>query len=308
MLRLLRDAPTTALPVRDRDGLASVKASGERRRVVDYLSVTIDGQRISYLESPGGQADRTVVFAHGNSSSARSWLPLLEGSFGQRFRCLALDLPGHGRSGPASDKSRYSAPGHAAALAGFAAALGAADPVVVGWSLGGHAALEAAQLLPEAPGFVIFGAPPVATAEDFGAGFLPNPSFNFGLTPGLSESEAKTYAESFVAPGSALAGEFVPDILATDGAARAGLAASVADGRFADEVAIAAGLRRPLAIFHGAHDQLVSLDYLRKLTIPALWRGDVQVIGGAGHAPHLEEPTRFADLLTDFIRDLAPQA
>jgi hypothetical protein len=31
----------------------------------------------------------------------------------------------------------------------------------------------------------------------------------------------------------------------------------------------------------GADQQLVSLDYLRKLNIPALWRGEVQVIPGA---------------------------
>ena len=106
-------------------------------------------------------------------------------------------------------------------------------------------------------------------------------------------------------PGSALAAsEFVPDILATDGAAREGLAASISEGRFADQVAIAAGLRQPLAILHGSGEQLVNLDYLRTLTIPALWRGEVQLIPGAGHAAHQEAPERFTALLTDFSGDL----
>jgi pimeloyl-ACP methyl ester carboxylesterase len=100
------------------------------------------------------------------------------------------------------------------------------------------------------------------------------------------------------------ASAFVPDILATDGAARAGLLASIGEGRFADEVAIAAALSQPLAILHGAGEQLVSLDYLRSLTVPGLWRGEVQLIPGAGHAPHQEVPQRFAGLLTDFSGDL----
>jgi pimeloyl-ACP methyl ester carboxylesterase len=55
---------------------------------------------------------------------------------------------------------------------------------------------------------------------------------------------------------------------------------------------------------HGAGEQLVSHGYLRKLNIPALWRGQVQVIPDAGHALHQEAPQRFTALLTDFTSDL----
>ena len=272
---------------------------------MDQQSVEIAGQRVSYLETPGSGDGRAVIFVHGNSASARTWLPVLESGFGQRFRCLALDLPGHGQSGPAADPAAYSLPGYAAVLSGFARVLGAADAVVVGWSLGGHIALEAAPSLPEAAGFVIFGTPPIGSAAQLAEAFLPNPAMNVGFTARVSEAEAEAYAASFTAPGSTLAtSEFVPDILATDGAARVGLLASVGEGRFADEVAIAGELRQPLAILQGAGEQLVNLDYLRKLTIPALWRGEVQVIPGAGHAPHQETPQRFADLLTEFSGDL----
>jgi pimeloyl-ACP methyl ester carboxylesterase len=133
---------------------------------MDRLSVKIAGQQIAYLESPGGKDDRTVIFVHGNSSSASTWLPVLTGSFGQQFRCLALDLPGHGQSEPARDQSDYSLPGYAAVVAGFARTLGATDAVVVGWSLGGQIAMEVAPVLPDAGGFVIFGAPSVARKSD----------------------------------------------------------------------------------------------------------------------------------------------
>ena len=243
---------------------------------MDQLSVEIAGQQISYLESPANQGGRAVVFVHGNSSSARTWLPVMTGDFGQRFRCLAPDLPGHGQSEPARDQADYSLPGYAAVLTGFAQALGAADAVVVGWSMGGQIALEAAPALPDGGGFVIFGAPPVASPAQMSEAFLPNPAMGALFAAHPSETEARLAAESFTAPGSPLdTTEFVSDILATDSVARTGLASSAGEGRFADEIAIVAALRRPLAIVQGAGEQLVSLDYLRKLSIPSLWRGEL---------------------------------
>jgi pimeloyl-ACP methyl ester carboxylesterase len=148
---------------------------------------------------------------------------MLTGDFGRRFRCLALDLPGHGQSEPARDEADYSLPGHAAALTGFAGERGATDAVFVGWSMGGRIVLEAAPALPDARGFVIFGAPPVASPAEMAEAFLPNPAAGVLFQAQVSESEAQLAAASFTAPGSPLdLGEFVSDILATDGAARTG--------------------------------------------------------------------------------------
>jgi len=266
-------------------------------------AVTAGGQEIAYSTSTG--SGRPVILVHGNSSSAATWRGLLEGPFGQRYRCLALDLPGHGQSPAAADPAAYSLPGYAAMLADFAERLDAQDAVIVGWSLGGHIAIEAAPALPGAAGFVVFGTPPVGTAAQLAEAFLPNPAMNVGFTAAVSPDEARAYASSFVAEGSGLPlDDFVADVLRTDGAARAGLMASIGAGRFADQVAIATTLGRPLAILHGEGEQLVSLDYLRQLSIRALWRGEVQLIPGAGHAVHQEALDQFAGLLEDFIGDL----
>ena len=74
--------------------------------------------------------------------------------------------------------------------------------------------------------------------------------------------------------------------------------------RYRDEVEIAATLTRPLAVFHGANDPFVSLPYIKKLTMPTLWRGAVQIIADSDHAPHREQPARFNTLLTQYIEDL----
>jgi pimeloyl-ACP methyl ester carboxylesterase len=40
---------------------------------------------------------------------------------------------------------------------------------------------------------------------------------------------------------------------------------------------------------------------LRSLNYRALWKGRVQVIAGAGHAPHWERPSAFNRILEEFF-------
>ena len=271
-----------------------------------HESIRVSGQEIAYRRSSG--EGRPVVFVHGNSSSSRTWRHLLDGAFGQRYRCLALDLPGHGASSPAADAETYSLPGYAAILSGFVGALDARDAVIVGWSLGGHIALEAVPLLPDAAGYAIFGTPPVSGLADLPNAFLPNPAVQIGFTADVDPEAALAYATSFFAPGSTLStDELVADILRTDGTARSALAASMAATQFADEVEVVAALDKPLAILHGEREQLVSRDYLSKLNAPTLWRGAVQEIAAAGHAPQEETPDELAGLLDQFITELTQQ-
>jgi pimeloyl-ACP methyl ester carboxylesterase len=79
---------------------------------VDEATITVEAQQLAFARSAG--SGPAVVFVHGNSSSSGTWRQLLAGPFGQRHRCLAIDLPGHGRSAPASDHAAYSLPGYAA--------------------------------------------------------------------------------------------------------------------------------------------------------------------------------------------------
>jgi pimeloyl-ACP methyl ester carboxylesterase len=269
---------------------------------VERLNVLVGGMRIAYLKSSADDDAQAVVFVHGNSSSARTWLPLLTGDFRRRFRCFALDLPGHGHSDPIHHLADYSLPGYVAVLTSFMRELDIADAVVVGWSLGGQIVVEAAPELSDAAGFVVFGAPPVATPVQLAEAFLPSPAMAALFNDRVSELEAKSVAGCFVATGSSFdVEEFVYDILSTDGAARAGLGASLGAGRFADEIAMVSALEQPLGIAHGEAEQLVSLAYLRKLDFPALWRDEVQVIPGVGHAVHQEAPQKFAALLSEFV-------
>ncbi|MCP4302489.1 MAG: alpha/beta hydrolase, partial [Gammaproteobacteria bacterium] len=190
-------------------------------------TLQLESQKISYYESDGtGQA---VMLVHGNSSSGRVFRHQLESEFGRKYRVVAIDLPGHGNSDPAEQMETYSLPYYASIVATAAEALQMEDAVFIGWSLGGHAVLQAQASLPQAAGFVIFGTPPLRFPPAMEEAFLPHPAMAAAFNPELTQEEAAAFGAAFFAPDSPVdPAPFVDDILATDGNARAGLAASLA--------------------------------------------------------------------------------
>ncbi|GIK71957.1 MAG: alpha/beta hydrolase [Chloroflexota bacterium] len=270
---------------------------------MQYDHLSIDGQRVAYTNSGGdGPA---VLLIHGNSSSSRTFQPQLESELGRAYRMVAIDLPGFGDSQPIADAaSGLGIQGYGRLVAKVVDALQLRDVVLVGWSLGGHVALEAVEEIPGCKGVLIYGAPPLAFPPDMAAAFLPNPAMGAAFNPQLSEAEMHGFVQAFFAPGYVVDDDrFMEDIRRADGSARAAIAASIRPGGYKDEVQVVANLRTPLAVLHGAQEQLINGAYFDALTMPTLWRGAVQVIADAGHAPHWETPSTFNALLGDFLAD-----
>ena len=245
-----------------------------------------------------------VVLIHGNSSSSRVFSRQLDGPLGQRYRLIAVDLPGHGASDDAKDPSAYSLPGHARAVRAVLDALGIDEAHFVGWSLGGHVALEMAPDLSNARGFVIFGTPPLTSGEAMSEAFLPNPAMKVTFQESVDSTEASAYVAAFFRPGfTDIPPFFLDDVLRTDGRARSNLGASVQRGEARDECEVARDLKDPLAVLHGGEEQLVNGRYLGSVAMPTLWRGAVQVIPDAGHTPQWETPKVFDALIEAFVEE-----
>lgn len=247
-----------------------------------------------------------IVLCHGNSCSSRSFEKQLDSALADRFQLVAIELPGHGDSPPASSPERdYSLGGHAAAVAAAVRELDVSGAVFVGWSLGGHVLLEASALLPEAAGFFIFGAPPIATLDDFSRATFDAPGIEAAFREDCSDEEVRAFASCLFRPGYPVPQLFIDDFRRTDPRARSFLAANAAEGKLRDEVRIVEELEVPLAVVHGVRERVVRRGYFDQVSMPTLWRGAVQEIAGAGHAPQWETPERFNELLADFALDCA---
>src|SRR3989304_7031405 len=116
---------------------------------MQHKEIQINGKKIAYYESDGkGQA---VVMIHGTSLSSLSFRKQFESPLGERYRLIAIDLPGHGMSDNALEPEKtYTLPGNADILVSFVKQLGLQKAVFVGWSLGAYVTLEAADRLPAA--------------------------------------------------------------------------------------------------------------------------------------------------------------
>jgi hypothetical protein len=61
---------------------------------------------------------------------------------------------------------------------------------------------------------------------------------------------------------------FIDDALRTDGQARANLLTGIQKGRYRDEIAVLRALTAPIAVFHGAENQIVKASYFASLDAP----------------------------------------
>ncbi len=112
--------------------------------VVRDETVTLDGVRLHYRDW-GDPTAPPVVLLHAYTQHARTWDTVAR-ALAKRFRVLALDQRGHGESDWAAD---YHELRLVADLAGFVEALGLATASLVGFSIGGSAAISYAQLYPD---------------------------------------------------------------------------------------------------------------------------------------------------------------
>jgi pimeloyl-ACP methyl ester carboxylesterase len=95
-----------------------------------------------------GSGDQVVVLVHGTGGRADRWVRNVDALAAAGFHVYAMDLPGHGFASKGPGVA-CSVPAYRAFLAGFIDAIGAAKPVIVGTSLGGHVVASYACEQPE---------------------------------------------------------------------------------------------------------------------------------------------------------------
>ena len=79
-----------------------------------------------------------LLMLHGSGASKDVFAHQIQSSLAERFRLVAMDLPGHGDSTDARDPAKgYSITGFADTVAEVLNSLGIQRAAIYGWSLGG---------------------------------------------------------------------------------------------------------------------------------------------------------------------------
>lgn len=272
--------------------------------LIDFEVETPHG-RIAGVESSGQGVP--LVFLHGNSGSRDIFQRQLQGPLATSHRLIAIDLPGHGRSSDAPDPQvSYTVPGYADAVMSVLDARGCDGAAIIGWSLGGHIALELLALYPEALGLVLIGTPPLhRTPTALIEAFAPSEVAALLGKAELADRDVLQLAAAAV--GADLAPLAAGAIKRTDGQARRRLFESLLSQDYSDEAELVATSEVPIAMVLGENDPFVRRDYVESLAYRDLWGDTCHIIPQTGHAPFLGSPI-FDLLLTAFASDMERRA
>lgn len=250
-----------------------------------------------------GRGKLPLLLIHGNSTCGEVFRHQMTGALALDHHLIAIDLPGHGRSGNAPEPARsYTLPGLADAVLEVLEMIGVYELAILGWSLGGHVALQMAPQMDGLKGLMITGTPPV-NAATFKQGFRASPHL-------LRAREQHFSAEDAAAFGYAIFGKRAePALLQTIGRADGRMRKILFDTAPADadidQRRVAETLAVPLAVVNGDEDPIVDLDYIDSLGYASLWDGRCHRLAGLGHAPFWQAPEVFNPLLGRFLRDIA---
>ncbi len=278
---------------------------------IEHLS--LHGHHMSYRRAGNGPV---LLLLHGIAGSSRTWIPVME-LLQSEFTVLAPDFLGHGKS--AKPLGDYSLGNHASSMRDFLHLLGFDRATVVGQSFGGGVALQFAYQFPErCERLVLVDAGGLGREVNWILRLVTLPAVEYVL-PALFPVFVRRWGDS------------VSRFLGGLGIRNAGGAEiwrsyrslTEPENRHAfvrtmravidpggqsvsalDRLYLAAHM--PTLIVWGANDRIIPLVHAYKAHA-AIPNSRLEVMEGVGHFPHVEDPIRFVEVLTEFCTPRSPE-
>ena len=243
---------------------------------------------------------------HGNSTCREVFRNQLDGAIGAAHRCIAFDLPGHGDSDDASDPDRsYNVQGYGAAAIELMQNLGVMRYAVLGWSLGGHIAIDMMSQSDALAGVMITGSPPITQGKGaVSEGFVGDIEHSIASKQTLNTDEIDMFAQATCGPNAPYDPFLKEAVARCDGRSRALMVAKLACGVGPNQQEIATNAPVPFAIVNGGEDAFIHNEFIAGLPYKNIWENEVHDIPGIGHAPFWESPDQFDTFLSRFLKTL----
>lgn len=268
-----------------------------------------DGAAMSVAVSGQGP---DLLFVHGWSAHA-GFFEDIQHRLESRFRVIAPDLRAHGST------PRGTAPLTIGQLANdlnaVIEALDVHHAVAIGWSMG---AMVLWRLLADRGAARFAG----LVVEDMSPRILNDHAWALGMTNGIDAATSQRACDAMRANWAAYAEAFAPRMFARDSRHRLGEARERVVREFAahdgdamadlwtsmaaeDARSILPELKLPVRVIHGALSEAYSPETSRFL-VETLPDAELVSFARSGHAPHLEEPERFASAVAEFADRVQP--
>jgi 2-succinyl-6-hydroxy-2,4-cyclohexadiene-1-carboxylate synthase len=245
-----------------------------------------------------------LLLLHGFTGSAASWDELCR-ALGSRLQTLAADLVGHAPPPAPADPARYSMEACVEELR----ALLEGPTCVLGYSMGARVALHLALAVPEGiAGLVLESASPGIEDPNERAARV---AADEELATFIEQRGLEAFVERWERTPLLALGPHVPEAartrqreqrLARDPRGLASSLRGMGAGRQAPVWHRLPELRLPVLLIVGERDTKYQAIAQRMLEL--LPRARLEVVPDAGHTVHLEQPARFAAVVTEFVESL----
>lgn len=268
--------------------------------MIRSATVTTPNCQIAVQDAPGEAGLPTLVFLHGSGFSSAVFAEQMSSDVLAGHRRIGIDFPGHGASGRSSHPGKtYSFAGLSDVVSAALEALELKDVILVGWSLGGHTALEMLDSETRVSGALISGTPPLTKSPIATLRSLHySRDMLLAFKPRFTRSDAERFERLCLGP--AADGRFVETMIGVDENVRPSLARTIMLGRYADQRQYALQATKPLCIVQGEADPIVRSSSVKELIDDPAFDGTGHMLPGVGHAPFFECPDRFDAILADF--------
>jgi pimeloyl-ACP methyl ester carboxylesterase len=250
-----------------------------------------------------GKGKESIIFLHGSSQSADTWLPQLQDNqLTERYHLMAIDLPGHGQSQWLGNGTQGYRPANLVPLVKkLISDFHIERYILAGLSYGTNIIGEITPPWPDCAGIMLIS-PCIMNESVTAAKILtPGPHGHVIAAADPSDEDLKSFVFHHMKKEE-IGLRYISSYRSTDPRFREELAKALLEGELTDELKNINAWKLPVCVVFGKEETLINNSYLDDYL--SLWKQQIFLIENAGHLPNEEQPVAFNNLLLSFANEV----